>query len=44
MTDPSGQRERMLRGDPYLATDPELAPGPAGVLAVGTPCRVVRPL
>lgn len=25
MNDASSQRERMLRGDPYLATDPELA-------------------
>jgi hypothetical protein len=70
MTAPAGQKAKMLAGELYLATDPQLVAEdlraqellyrfhltrpdagsvvtrdlPAGVLAVGNPCRVLRDL
>jgi hypothetical protein len=44
MTDPSGQRERMLRATSYLAADPELAPARPACSRSGTRAAWSRPL
>jgi len=40
------EKEKMLAGQLYDPMDPELAADriPAGVVAAGNPCRVIRPV